>query len=79
MTSLTVTSASSDVYSHTYDSSHLKIAITCVYFPVQSVKNQPSYFADRLYKAMKVKVHCYVIHFPQHLSLSRRNKLKQLM
>uniref|UniRef100_A0A672SMF7 Annexin n=1 Tax=Sinocyclocheilus grahami TaxID=75366 RepID=A0A672SMF7_SINGR len=27
--------------------------ITCVYFPVRSVKNQPSYFADRLYKAMK--------------------------
>uniref|UniRef100_A0A672SN78 Annexin n=1 Tax=Sinocyclocheilus grahami TaxID=75366 RepID=A0A672SN78_SINGR len=30
-----------------------KIAVTCVYFPVRSVKNQPSYFADRLYKAMK--------------------------
>uniref|UniRef100_A0A672S4K9 Annexin n=1 Tax=Sinocyclocheilus grahami TaxID=75366 RepID=A0A672S4K9_SINGR len=28
-------------------------SITRVYFPVRSVKNQPSYFADRLYKAMK--------------------------
>uniref|UniRef100_A0A672SMM2 Annexin n=1 Tax=Sinocyclocheilus grahami TaxID=75366 RepID=A0A672SMM2_SINGR len=35
------------------DLSSKKIAVTCVYFPVRSVKNQPSYFADRLYKAMK--------------------------
>lgn len=26
-------------------------------FAVCSVKNQPSYFADRLYKAMKVSLH----------------------
>lgn len=26
-------------------------------FAVRSVKNQPSYFADRLYKAMKVFLH----------------------
>jgi len=45
---------------------------------VRSVKNQPSYFADRLYKAMKVKVLCYVIHFPQHHSVSRRTYRKHL-
>lgn len=28
-----------------------------LYFAVCSVKNQPSYFADRLYKAMKVFIH----------------------
>uniref|UniRef100_A0A672SPM0 Annexin n=1 Tax=Sinocyclocheilus grahami TaxID=75366 RepID=A0A672SPM0_SINGR len=32
---------------------YIYITVTCVYFPVRSVKNQPSYFADRLYKAMK--------------------------
>lgn len=29
-------------------------------FAVRSVKNQPSYFADRLYKAMKVFIHSYL-------------------
>ena len=31
-----------------------------LYFAVRSVKNQPSYFADRLYKAMKVLKYKYM-------------------
>lgn len=38
-----------------------------LWFAVRSVKNQPSYFADRLYKAMKVL--CHAFH-AIHLSLS---------
>lgn len=30
------------------------VALSALPFSVRSVKNQPSYFADRLYKAMKV-------------------------
>lgn len=50
----------------TSDGRHCWYSSPCLWFAVRSVKNQPSYFADRLYKAMKVlclSLHVIVLGF----------------